>query len=155
MMRIISLCPEHSSEILRSDFFERFNATVQLLITCPDGSVRRNTGLLITHIVLVNMNYFDLEVHTNFDLENPLIEAEQGEEFFEDANSVLMYFLGRLLALMLPVNQKNQPYKKLEGYFRIWYTLAKNNKQICEWMLRAGCVRFFLGRRVLSRLLYE
>lgn len=155
MMRIISLCPEYSSEILRHDFFDRLNLVLNMLITCPENKIRLLVSQLVAHVILVNINYFELDIDTDFAVEDAVNEPTLHEDFYEDRNKVMMYLLTRLYTLMLPANQKAQPYKKLEGYFRMWYSLAKNNNKICEWLLKRGCVRFFLGSPALIRLLHE
>ena len=145
MMRIISLCPEYSSEILRHDFFDRLNLVLSLMIVCPDNKIRLLVNQLVAHIILVNINYFELHIDTDFAVEDVNNDQLYTEEFFEDRSAVVMHLLARIYLLMVPANQKAQPYKKLEAYFRLWYSLAKNNNKICEWLLKRGCVRYFLG----------
>ena len=62
-MKIISVCPEYSSELVRHHIFEKLPGLLSILIECPDHSIRRLTGEILTHLLIVHINYFDLELN--------------------------------------------------------------------------------------------
>jgi hypothetical protein len=148
MMKIISICPEHSGDWIIRDLFNSLQNVINILVNCPDGAVRRNMGELVAHLIIVHCNYFEIELDSDFEpnLDKLDPNPEQDPKFFEDTGKVINYILVRLYSIF--GNGKTINYKRMEGYFRMWYTLAKHNKQITEWLLRkANCIRKFIGKQ--------
>lgn len=103
-------------------------------------------GEVVAHLIIVHCNYFEVELDCDFDPNPDKLEvhADQDPKFFEDTSKVIMHILVRLYSIF--GGGKTVNYKRMEGYFRMWYTLAKNNTQITEWLLRrANCIRKFIG----------
>ena len=146
MMKIISLCPEHTGEWIIRDVFNCINNVTNILVNCPDPAVRRNMGELISHLIIVHCNFFEVELDTDFEPNFEKLESPDCDPlFFKNSGKVIMYILVKLYSII--GSNKATNYKRMEGYFRMWCALAKNNVQITEWLLRRGnCIRKFIGR---------
>lgn len=121
-------------------------SVLNLLVNCPDGSVRRNMGELIAHLIIVHCNYFEIELDTDFEPNLDKLEAhpDQDQKFYQDTGKVVMHILVKLYSIFGAGKTVN--YKRMESYFKMWYTLAKNNQQLTEWLLRrANSIRKFIG----------
>lgn len=154
MMKIISLCPENTDEWFKRDLFYGFMRIESLLVTCPDGAVRRNIGEITSHLLIVYLNYFKVDLDIDFDPKpEHLKKYAEDPTFFDNRGRPVMYLLVWMYNM---IHDSKLNYKRMESYFRMMYTLAKNNTQITEWLIRrANCIRKYIGNRLLLRLLHE
>lgn len=82
---------------------------ITLLTTCRDSSFRRYTSKILCHL-------FRVYVHsTNFD-----ILSLEGEEV--ESNMIVQILVKAIM--MMETIAKAHNYKRMGGYFNIWYTLA-------------------------------
>ncbi len=109
-------------------------------------------GMLIAHIIIVHVRFFEIDIDTNFTVDSAeLMEIAETKDFFEDRGLVIMTFLSRMYTFVL-VNPKI-PYKRLDHFFRLWVTLATNNKNINLWLLgKAGCIRKLIGKILINQI---
>lgn len=62
MMKIISICPEISFHIFQKYVFNQPDKMIGLIIGCPEQKIRFNTVCLLTHLMIVIINFFKVDM---------------------------------------------------------------------------------------------
>jgi hypothetical protein len=145
MMKIISICPENSGEILRGEILNRIYGTLTLLLSCPDEAVRRWTSRLVTHLILVYINQFDVQLDPTFELKED--DIEKNPDFLNEPSNLVMTILTRMKGFKL-----DSSYKRMGPYFHMWYKLVLANDNIAIWMIsKAKIIAPYLGNFVFEQ----
>lgn len=114
VMRMVSYNPQLSLFFL-TKLEHAYKEVVGLLMTATEDQLREKLSDLLSHIVLVYSSYYKVELS-------------------EGKSKRLAGFLNKTLQIF-DVKKKSLSYKKLRGFFKFWYSIAKPLDKISIYMI--------------------
>jgi hypothetical protein len=134
MMKIVSLIPERSAEILSNIILPSLASILHILMDCPDGMARKAVSDFLGHLLLVTIYKFKVEF-------TPEDITEDDELTVENIIKLIL----KKLSMVLAYEKKDMSYKKLKGFFNFWNVLCKSNQELMYWII-SNCNVVYLLR---------
>ena len=149
MKHLMSIVPEAAHEFFEKIVLKDIKYIIELILTCPDKTVRANVGQVILHSinVIIAFGNFDLELK-KFEGKEDEIEkaAEKGPLQIEYS---VVKFLNTLLGIM-PV-EVAKSWTKFGQYFEFWRDFAFSGTPQVRYLFQkqmiAYLIDFFLEKK--------
>ena len=129
---MISICPERAMPILKEKIHPSISNIFEILLECPDASVKKGISDVLCHLILVAINF------EKIDFDDDVKDASQNQESqpASNQNRICIKQILLFLQTIFKNDKKDTSYKKLKGFFKMWYTLGKSNTKLMLWLIR-------------------